>query len=827
MRYRKTVASFMAFAVLAGTVSVSGCNRNSNGSHGVVSADSTWYNMDKKTLEIDYDPVQFDFLVTSPIGRVGEYVALESSAFYADFEVTQSFVDYHADFVDIYDMNGDHINSIDVVDLLSNSEIVDDYVELMYGADADEISYDNALSSFWSGGLCVVNDKIKVAVTFAGRSYSSQVEYAAYIDPVTADVTYELVEEDANAGMVNEGIRNFGEYRVESLYDYSGGYGYENASYVINIYDDSGLVRSVDLSEKMPDDNILLLDSIMRVDDSTLLVKYYPSSGSLGYLTIDIGTGDVHVDDSGEYAWLSGYNTEESTYFDGVGSVILDDEGIKTINCETMTLDEVFSFDSCNVNRGDIRGLRIVSYSEDEIVMVGSVYRGNLFNNTINDSQLIILNRADSNPNAGKTILTAATVGDIDYAMSEAVCLFNETNPDYFIQFDNRYKADKYIDNANVDFSDSEAYSRAYDDATVELSNQLAVDLMAGDGPDIIFDTASLSQLNNADYLLDISDRVNTDGLFSNIIDASKVDGKLYQLPLTFGVTGIAVLNENVSAGQVGFTYEQYGEFVSTVCNGKDPLAMDQTDFFITCMDTMWDQFITEEGNIDCDNEAFRALAEYTNENVFAPVVIREEDTYTVEFGTTDTMLTDGAVRIDASTFDMYVALLGNHADSSTILGIPSIDARGPVATVTGSVAISAKTTEVDACMSFVETLLSPEVQEYYALASKGCPVSVSAYESFAQDIIDDYNVAIEQVSRYMSPGAMAVSGPHMTAIDYSVIDNYETMILSCSSVLSTDTAIKVIVREEMPAYFSGQKTLDEVISIIENRVQTYLDERG
>jgi hypothetical protein len=78
-----------------------------------------------------------------------------------------------------------------------------------------------------------------------------------------------------------------------------------------------------------------------------------------------------------------------------------------------------------------------------------------------------------------------------------------------------------------------------------------------------------------------------------------------------------------------------------------------------------------------------------------------------------------------------------------------------------------------------------------------------------------------------MSPEAMAVSGPHMTAIDYSVVDSYEDMIYSCSAVLSTDLAITVIVREEMPAYFCGQKTLDEVTSIIENRVQTFLNERG
>ena len=51
-------------------------------------------------------------------------------------------------------------------------------------------------------------------------------------------------------------------------------------------------------------------------------------------------------------------------------------------------------------------------------------------------------------------------------------------------------------------------------------------------------------------------------------------------------------------------------------------------------------------------------------------------------------------------------------------------------------------------------------------------------------------------------------------------------MINSCSAVSTTDAAITAIIREEMPAYFSGQKTLDEVISILEDRIQTFLDER-
>ena len=52
-------------------------------------------------------------------------------------------------------------------------------------------------------------------------------------------------------------------------------------------------------------------------------------------------------------------------------------------------------------------------------------------------------------------------------------------------------------------------------------------------------------------------------------------------------------------------------------------------------------------------------------------------------------------------------------------------------------------------------------------------------------------------------------------------------MLESCVKDVSLDPAITAILREEMPAYFAGQKDLDQVIKVIDNRCQTYLSERG
>ena len=58
-------------------------------------------------------------------------------------------------------------------------------------------------------------------------------------------------------------------------------------------------------------------------------------------------------------------------------------------------------------------------------------------------------------------------------------------------------------------------------------------------------------------------------------------------------------------------------------------------------------------------------------------------------------------------------------------------------------------------------------------------------------------------------------------------IDAMENIILSCTAMNSTDAAINLILIEEMPAYFSGQKDLDSVVAVAQDRVQKVLDERG
>ena len=51
-------------------------------------------------------------------------------------------------------------------------------------------------------------------------------------------------------------------------------------------------------------------------------------------------------------------------------------------------------------------------------------------------------------------------------------------------------------------------------------------------------------------------------------------------------------------------------------------------------------------------------------------------------------------------------------------------------------------------------------------------------------------------------------------------IETLEKIILSCSKMDSPDSSINLIIAEEMPAYFLGQKDLSSVVKIMQDRMQ-------
>ena len=72
----------------------------------------------------------------------------------------------------------------------------------------------------------------------------------------------------------------------------------------------------------------------------------------------------------------------------------------------------------------------------------------------------------------------------------------------------------------------------------------------------------------------------------------------------------------------------------------------------------------------------------------------------------------------------------------------------------------------------------------------------------------------------------MVLNGMNTERMDESAVDDLAALIDSLTGWYVNDGSINAIIREEMPAYFEGQKTLEQIIPVLEDRVQTVINER-
>lgn len=554
------------------------------------------------------------------------------------------------------------------------------------------------------------------------------------------------------------------------------------------------------------------------------------------YFEIDLNTYTASKVDSKKYDWLD-VNSIYNTFIGKDGTVYYStSEGISKLNIEKKTTEDVFRYNWCSVNRAYLGYLQLIECSDDSITLWGEKSTSSYMPGVVSEYILITLNRAETNPHAGKSILELyAPYSNVDINVGEAIIKFNETNGKYYIEPTDRYQGidgDYYSD-----INSEDEWQKANMKYNSAMSNELAMDILNGEGPDILLNTSAYGQLNSDNYLVDLNRYVGTldsDKYFTNIVEAAGNNGKLYQFPLSYMITGIQTKPEYAGKSGVGFTTEEYEKFLKDQLNGKDVLNYGQAAYFSMLFTAMSEKFLVD-GKADFTGPEFAELAEFVKNNV--PEKARSWDemynnddyesaTYAVGVSAFkgDSMTPQIATYTTTYRFIDYFTQIAQLNGASAILGIPSADGRGPLLESYNSVAISSQSKNIDACGEFVKMLMTDDVQ--MELAKGGNFVlSKAAFRQGAKDAVDFMN----------GPGGDSYIGfdnngePVKNRMKFSQknIDELEKIVSSISRMNSTDAAIGLILIEEMPAYFSGQKELDNVVKIAQDRAQKVLGERG
>ncbi len=123
--------------------------------------------------------------------------------------------------------------------------------------------------------------------------------------------------------------------------------------------------------------------------------------------------------------------------------------------------------------------------------------------------------------------------------------------------------------------------------------------------------------------------------------------------------------------------------------------------------------------------------------------------------------------------------------------------------------------------------MVADDIQTLFATYS-GISVNRAAEEAscivFAQRHNDRYNALCVD---YTMQNLIDFEFPLCEVDTDNLIDTINGYVENAAGLRTSDAAVELIVREEIQPYFAGQKSIEECMEIIENRVDLYVEERG
>lgn len=804
-KVKSALNAVIALLLLGSTMlSITCCNgsihweSNNQQKEKVISPDSPWFegNIVDVDLGIDNQRPVMD-LFPKLAGADNKYIVVFSDGTYRVNDWSQ--VKTNADFA---------IKSVTVIE----RETKKNYKTINLYSLLNPIDWPNAV--IYTDGQLIVKSESWESTTdkYFNRDYIIDIESERIIE--TYD--YEYSEDIKYSGSYR-----IGSYRLDAFF-YCG----KGKKYCpVKIYSHDGNVKDVEISNINKD--IFEIVTVLSLDKTQALI-IATSDREYKYFKLDLNTFEYVEVNAKEYEWidsrqlLHSFNSSDNNVFCST------QYGVSMINLRDRNVEQVFDCSCCEVNRNYLSDLEIADCSKDKLLLCGQYGTSDMYSSRYIKKYVVVeFNRAVKNPHAGKKIIELYLAdGQITETIADAILRYNNSNHNFYIEITNRYKSIDsigYSDVGNLDDYDTARYV-----SNAKLSDELAMDIINGTGPDILMNTSSLGVLNNPTYLVDLAaytSQLDSDKYYKNILDGATIDNSIYQLPISFTIEGIQTDPAYAGKTGVGFTTEEYKKFLYTTLNGRDVIESGQTVYLTKLFNGMYNEFI-KEGKCSFTDSKYTEISNFVNDNVRQNSQSWKTITET-SGSTSDDSLSDVeriAYYCNCPGISGYLVKRSQIENGSAILGIPSTDGRGPMVGTKISVAISKHTDDVEACIEFVKILLSDEIQEQLVMCDSFV-INREAFKRGCNAAIDYFNSEEGSQNLYdYSAGTYVNSNMKYTTDD---INNLEKIVLSCSRVSSVDSTINMILVEEMPAFFLGQKDLYSVEIIIQDRVQKVLDERG
>ncbi|MBR6402901.1 MAG: extracellular solute-binding protein [Eubacterium sp.] len=397
--------------------------------------------------------------------------------------------------------------------------------------------------------------------------------------------------------------------------------------------------------------------------------------------------------------------------------------------------------------------------------------------------------------------------------------------------------ADGDLKNDIIDFNKSQDkykiklvdYSEEEDPYT-----KMSADIAAGNYPDIYdlndgLGDISLNQAIEKGLFEDLSpyiekdDAVNLDDLIPSVKNAIDKDGKCYFLPASFSLYTLAGKKADLGE-ESGWSYAEMKKYCADKKDSHPFYSDNKKDTLESLLDGCCNEFIDwEKGECSFDNQNFKDILEIANQGSNEEMNYDDGMSEMQKFADGKIMFMNGSLALEN---------MSEHTDTYkgdiVIKGYPSADNSGSFISLKRMAAISSKSENKDAAWEFVRRYATEEFQGKHYQGFWGDPTRKDVYDvacetaTATKETTDKYgNKVTPRNDSYVMDGYTVTLRP----LKEEEVKTYTAAVEKAAGLWSSDHKVIEIISEEAGAYFAGDKSVDETVKLIENRVNTYINE--
>lgn len=539
----------------------------------------------------------------------------------------------------------------------------------------------------------------------------------------------------------------------------------------------------------------LIGDEMFDIDGKPSIWIDY--TGTEGIAAMDVSSGEIS-----ENALGTLMGEDIGSFLEMSGGYLIDGQAVLKADFESSKLLEIAEWNSIDIVPSEyIFNITINHVLDDDTILrdVQPVYPEA-------DDELIFMKHRDTDPNAGKKVLTIGGFNIADRDLIQyAAYLYNIGDYGYRIKLVEYWDKYSYVDMAGM--------SRAYADIITDMSEGNGDDMFCG--AEFNFDV-----WGEAGMVVDMMDMAKKDPTFDlnallpSMLELSMDKDKLYKLFPSFSFSGYVGYSDMFEVG-LPLTIENAQTIGDNLSSDQKLLVnAERINLASSAIQYRLEDFCSEETGFSISEEALAQIVDFANDFGIANME-------------PDQMFSDPATAYVTGKLLLYDAFITSPyeynrleqvgSSTMTFYGIPSVYNSTQLCAPRNLIAISAGSDDVEACWEFVKLLFSDEAQRR-AMEEDSIPVSVTMFEEQIAKAMDKKEMtAADELAASFSDAPKPMTE--------ASAENYRKCVNSLNSINCYNVDLGIILREEFNSYYLEGKSLSDVRKSMISRVNLYLNE--